>query len=165
MSVIERIPPRIRYPGLVLLLLGGAVLGQVYLVSAAFSGAGPQIVDDYYEQAVSYDENRRRLATSEALGWHSEVRLTADGDQHMQLELELRDEAGQPVDELVGSVELRRPSRADPMASASLERAERPGLYRMTFETPPRRGLWDIHIDAEHRRGPWVHERRLEVPR
>ena len=156
----DRVPAHIRYPGMVVLLLGGTVLGQVFLVNAAFSGGGPQIEKDYYERAVEYEDRQRAELRSDQLGWSVQIEPAGAG----LITARIEDARGRPVPELTGEVVIRRPDRAGVVARRPLARVPgQPGLYRFSAPRGRRHGLWDLRLSAEDPVGHELQEtQRLE---
>ena len=155
----DRIPAHIRYPGMVVLFLGGTVVGQVFLVNAAFSGGGPQIEQDYYERAIEYEDRQRAEQRSDQLGWSVQIEPAGAG----LITARIEDARGRPVPELNGEVVLRRPDRAGIVARRPLARVPgQPGLYR--FSAPQgRHGLWDVRLRAQDPAGHKLRQtQRLE---
>ena len=109
MTIIDRIPAHIRYPGLVLMFLGGSIIGQVFLFRAAFSNGGPQVEENYYERAMgeAIVERGARISESRALGWS----VTVKPEQEHVI-LDVCDANGSPLQMASGEVEVRRPHLA-----------------------------------------------------
>lgn len=150
MTIIDRIPAHIRYPGLVVFLLAGSVLGQVFLFRAAFSNGGPQVEENYYERAMGevIAERGVRISTSRALGWSITVKPEQD-----HVILDIRDANGAPLQMASGEVEVRRPHLAAVNERARLEPGARPGEYR--FARPVGApGLWDLEVSLSHPDAP-----------
>lgn len=160
-SILDKIPDHIRYPGMVVAILGTSVLSQVFLFSAAFSNGGPQIERDYYARAVGYDEAQKMREGRDRLGWQVEASPMADA-----LVVRVRDGAGQGVERLTGSVEAQRANRAQAEPQAALEPVPgQPGYYRARVAASD--GVWDVRIKLDGERvgqvAPW--ELRLEPAR
>lgn len=150
MTIIDRIPAHIRYPGLVLMFLGGSIIGQVFLFRAAFSNGGPQVEENYYERAMgeAIVERGARISESRALGWS----VTVKPEQEHVI-LDVRDANGSPLQMVSGEVEVRRPHLAGVNERARLEPGSRPGEYR--FARPlGAPGLWDIEVSLRHPDAP-----------
>lgn len=60
--MINRIPPQILYPGMVIAILAMSVLAHIYLVIEAASDGGAQVVPNYYEKAIHWDAKQARAA-------------------------------------------------------------------------------------------------------
>ncbi|MEO0651775.1 MAG: hypothetical protein AAFZ65_13960, partial [Planctomycetota bacterium] len=70
--MISKIPPHVRWVGLVVGLLGMSVLIQVTAV--VLSGREPLgLVENYESKAASWNEHADQLAQNEALGWRVEL--------------------------------------------------------------------------------------------
>jgi len=147
----DLIPAHIKYPGIVVLFLAGTVTSQVFLVRAALSDGGAQVVDDYYDKAVNWDEERALRDRGTELGWtmHASLDGTPGAQGQQVVTLSFLDAQGLPITDLSGDVTVRRPSLADPLATRPLVVApEEPGTYRIV--APMRQhGLYDLDVDVE----------------
>lgn len=157
-ALLDKIPDHIKYPGMVVAILGTSVLSQVFLFSAAFSNGGPQIERDYYARAVGYDKAQEMRAQRDRLGWRVEALPMADA-----LVVRVRDGAGRGVEGLAGAVEAQRANRAQVEPQAALEPvAGQPGYYRARVAASD--GVWDVRIKLDGagvgQVAPW--ELRLE---
>jgi nitrogen fixation protein FixH len=154
----RRIPDHIRYPGMVVAILGLSVLSQVFLFRAAFSNGGAQIERDYYTRAVGWDAAQKMREAREALGW----RVTAAA-QTGDVIIEVADRAGAPVTGLRGAVVAQRADRAKAELPAGLQPVG-PGRYRAAVAAAD--GVWDLRVTLEDttrpgaKVAPW--ELRLE---
>ncbi|HEY4243240.1 MAG TPA: FixH family protein [Kofleriaceae bacterium] len=72
-------------------LLGANVLASVALAMTAAHGSS-QVIPDYYERAVHYDDAIDQAATDRRLGWHVDTAVTPAG-----LVVHVRDAAGAPL--------------------------------------------------------------------
>lgn len=95
--MISRIPPHVRWVGLVVGLLGMSVVIQVTAV--IMSGGEPLgLVPDYERKAANWDAEADQRARNRALGWQVELHSEAlPGGA--RLSLELLDGFGQPLDQ------------------------------------------------------------------
>lgn len=160
-----RIPPHIGWPLFIVALLLVSVSAGIITIIAAGSDGGPQIVEDYYDRAVRWDEEAARRAASAALGWEATVRVAAAGAQAglRTVEVAVRDRDGAPVAGLRGTLRAARPQWAHAVAQVPLVPvAETPGLYRQ--EVPVgEAGLWDFEIDAARDTAAFAARVRVEV--
>jgi len=144
---MKRIPPHIGWP---LLIIGFLLLGVTWsmgVVVASQSDGGPEIVDDYYEKAISWDEEAQRRARSDAQNWDISVSVQQNGEEPV-LSVNILDANGNPVEGLTGSVYALRPQKAKPIAKLSITPSHTAGLYTYPFPSVTR-GLWDFRIEAE----------------
>lgn len=148
-----KLPPEIAWPLFVVLLLTLGVLTTLASLVASRSDGGVQVVEDYYQKAVDWDKTHDAQAASDALGWSAALSLTPAGEG-FRLGWEIRDRAGQPVEDLSGTVQGFRPERAGARFEAPLE-AIAPGAY-VAHVPALEAGLWDFDLSA--RQGAhWFH--------
>ena len=145
----HRLPPHITWPLFIIGLLTMNVVTVVITVMAARSDGGAQVIDNYYQKAVNWDETAALQAASDALGWQAEIVLPPDPQQPSPrlVDVTLHDREGQPIDGAQGTIRAFRPHRADVVAERPLTASETPGLYRQSFPIN-QDGLWDFEIVA-----------------
>lgn len=147
----DHIPAHIRYPGMVVALLTFTIVGQIVLISAAFSDGGAQIEENYYERATKWDAERAEQARVERMGWRVELSPPRDGFVHVRF----FDKRNRPIPDLRGEAVLKRPHIAGVIAERPLANVPgQDGAYRFAApEGAP--GLWDVEVsvedDFEHR--------------
>ncbi len=142
-----KLPPHIAWPLFIVGLLTMSVVTVTITVMAARSDGGAQVIDDYYQKAVNWDETAALQAASDALGWQADVAVgPADADAR-PVEITLRDREGLPIEGAEGTIRAFRPQRAGVVAESPLMATETPGLYRQTFPIN-QAGLWDFEIVA-----------------
>lgn len=144
---MKRIPPHIGWP---LLIIGFLLLGVTWsmgVVVASQSDGGPEIVEDYYEKAISWDDEAQRRARSDAQNWDISITVQRDNEDPV-LFVNILDANGNPAEGLTGSVYALRPQKAQPIAKLAITPSQTAGLYTSPFPslTP---GLWDFRIEAE----------------
>ena len=145
-----KLPPHITWPLFIVGLLSMSVVTVVITVVAARSDGGPQVIDDYYQKAVNWDETAALQAASDALGWQAELVIPLNPPQTTPrlVEVTLRDREGRPVAEAQGTIRAFRPHLAEAVAEHPLTAApETPGLYRQSLPIH-QAGLWDFEIIA-----------------
>ncbi len=145
-----RLPPHITWPLFVVGLLSMSVATVTITVMASRSDGGAQVVEDYYQKAVNWDETAALQAASAALGWQIEltVAATSADEEGRPVEIMLRTRDGQPVDQARGAIRAFRPHRANVVAERTLVAVDgTPGLYRQTLPIQ-QTGLWDFEITA-----------------
>ena len=145
----HRLPPHIAWPMFIVGLLSMSVATVVITVVAARSDGGPQVIDDYYQKAVNWDETAALQAASDALGWQADIVIpSSPGNATASpVEIILLDREGQPITDAQGTIRASRPHRADVVAERPLTVTETPGLYREAFPIN-QAGLWDFEIIA-----------------
>lgn len=163
-ELMDRIPPHIRYPGMVVMLLTGTIISQVILFKAATKDRGLQVEPDYYTRAVAWDKHVAREEASRALGW--EVGVAVSDDRQVaapnlrHLELTLHDAQGKPLTGVTGTVRLLRPELATEAPPHPLvAQPERPGVYRVTT-TLPRPGVFDLSLDLKRAQDHYTQQQR-----
>lgn len=161
----KRIPAHILYPGLVFLMLTGSVAAQMVLLGAALSGDGPQVEGDYYQRALSWDEDKAARDLMAHLGWSVEVTpVTHLKRGQVELLLQCVDQHGEPLSGLEGMVTAQHVSLVKVLAKKPLARVpHQPGTYRIMVSST-KLGLWDVHIEMAQAHGALVrHVHRIEV--
>lgn len=140
------IPDRFFWPGLVVALLISSVGWSVGLMLYASSDGGAQVVENYYDRAVRFDEIRATEQAASQAGWRVQLQWPAAAGE--SLGLRIIDADGDPVGGLQGSVELRRPELSGAQGRAQLVPvADQAGRYRVDL-SPDRDGLWDVVVEA-----------------
>lgn len=142
------VPPHIAWPAFVVALLLLGIGSAFEALFAARSDGGAQIVENYYDEALSFDETRAAQVASDALGWTAEVSVGACEGGLCPVEVAVRDRGGAPIDNLTGVVRASRPQDATAVARLPLSPSETPGVYRQLMPIA-RAGLWDFAIDAQ----------------
>lgn len=146
------IPPHIAWPGFVIALLLLSIGSAFQAFFAANSDGGAQVVEDYYDAAVRFDDEQAARAASDALGWTTNIRIDGCEGGLCAVELAVRDREGKPVTGLAGLLTASRPQDAAASARIPLAakvEAEAPGVYRQLVPLPTD-GLWDFAV-AAHR--------------
>ncbi len=149
-AVSKGIPPHIIWP---LSVIGLLVLGVGWTMSVMFasrSDGGVQVVENYYEKAIDWDNTQKLMQQSEALGWQVElsVQRASAAVPEGGLRVIFKDSAGQEIDGLTASVKATRPQTTRVIREMNLQSVvDMPGEYFQTFpEIQP--GLWDFEISA-----------------
>lgn len=158
------IPPHIAWPLFVVVLIGMSVTAVVITVIAAHSDGGPQVIENYYEKAVRWDESTARQTASDALGW--QVALTvapAKPGTDRRLDILIQDREGAPVTHLHGTVRAFRPHRAEVVFEHPLLPVQQaPGHYHLSG--PIRQaGLWDFEIVARREAQTFITTVRKDI--
>lgn len=154
---MKRIPAHIFYPGLVIALLLFSLGSSAVLVMASRSDGGAQVMNDYYQQSVHWDEKQAVIAGSKDLHWTFDW----DFDNPEEGRLSVRDRYDTPVVGVNAQLRVRRPQFADDVSVASLEAVKgQPGVYRFEHQRTGR-GVWDIILEGDYRDQPiWFAERQ-----
>ena len=134
--------------------LGLQILISGIAIFLATSDPSNVIVEGYYEQALSWDEQREMQAASDALGWTSEIQL--EQPQGIQgervLNIHLQDLSGQPITGQQLAGELFHHARAGDVYRLQFREIQ-PGNYT-TVAPLNRSGLWELALktsDPSHR--------------
>lgn len=160
---MPRIPAKYFYPGLVIALLLMSVGFVTTTVIAAHSDGGPQVVEDYYQKSVDYEQTQELRSAADNTGWRVEFTNFAKAGGGQPLVIEVTDKKGQPVSGLEGSLELRRPELAAAVGTSELTPVDgRPGHYEAGV-APGRTGLWDIQMKVKRGQARYLFEMREEL--
>ena len=147
------IPPHIFWPGFVIFLLSISIVSGVITIVASQSNGGPQVVKSYSSETRADRADRRdQLQQNQRLGWSIDVEPAGPVAEGVlaPVTLEVRDASGEPLSELRGRVELKRPSIAGIVAESDVTSVvDEPGMYRVKFPLQ-QPGLWDFEIRLEH---------------
>lgn len=123
-------------------LLGGNLVAMLVLATTA-SREDAQVIPDYYEKAVHYDDTIDEAARSEALGWSAEATLFAS-----TLEVRILDRAGNAVTGARVHVDGYPRAHAVDRIDTELV-ATAPGVYRAHL-AGNRLGWHDLRIIVDH---------------
>lgn len=157
-------PPHIAWPAFVIALLLLGIGSAFEALFAARSDGGAQIVEDYYDAALDFDETRAARAASDALGWTAAVSVGACEGGLCPVEVTVRDRDGAPVEGLSGVVRASRPQEATAAARLPLSSSEAPGVYRQLMPVSAD-GLWDFALDAQRGDDRFITTVRRELTR
>lgn len=153
------IPSHIRYPAMIVGLLGMTLVVNAILIIAVNSDGGAQVVDDYYEKSIGWDDYAAKRRESATRRWTLDFDIQRDQPGR----LAIKSAEQKPVDGLVAQLHLRRPHLADEVAQVALTPIEgQPGVYQ--FEHPARgAGVWEIIVDGEFEGRPVLLPYRYEI--
>ncbi len=159
------LPPHIAWPLFIVAILLVGIGGAFSALIAAHSDGGAQVIEDYYAQAVAWDEIASRRARSVMLGWRADLQIL-DGTTDTRLyttEITVRDSSGAGVPGLSGTIRAMRPQQAGAVAEIPLAPvAGSPGLYRQQLPIGEA-GVWDFEVTA-HKDSVQFHTRiRREI--
>lgn len=123
---------------------------SMWVVFASRSDGGAQVVENYYQKALNWDERNQLLNASDALGWAVTLQFepASGSDGQAVLVARFEDSEGRPVRNLRGGIKAFRPQTTAVIAEMPLvDIPEQPGVYRQAFAQPAR-GLWDFEVDV-----------------
>ncbi len=154
--------PEILWPVIILLFLIGGTTITLGLLVASNSDGGVQVVDNYYEKAVSWDSLAAITRSSNALGWTVAVETEASLSGRLG-HVTVTDGDGVPVAGLIGRILVGRPQTAGFVGEYAMQSTPaNPGVYRFQFPNAAP-GLWDITIDASIQEKRIVRQIRIEI--
>jgi nitrogen fixation protein FixH len=140
----------IRWPLIVVGLLAAHVGGMVYAVALINHRTRTLgVVDNYYDQAVRWDEHQALMRESRALGWQVKIEPATEIDPagRRAVAFTLTDAAGYPVTDATLDVTCIHPAHADAPVQASFP-ASKDG--RFTQVLPMRyEGFYDFNVTAK----------------
>lgn len=149
----ERVPAHVRYPGMILFFLIGSVCAQMILLRAAISDGGAQIEKNYYQRAVSWEDEqhaRQFAAQDDVVDIH--LVHAAEGIQITLFKAPSRE----PIEVSRGEIVLRRPHLSEDVARYDLEALidpAHPGILTIPHHAAHTPGLWDIVLSMTDTRG------------
>ena len=120
------------------------------LIITAFRDEASAPEAQYYEKALQYDKLRQSSLRSSEAGWKADITVASVPLPGMprRVDLVLRDQQGQPVSGLHGTLTAIRPADARLSNSAQLlEVPGQQGTYRLLLKVPAR-GLWEFQLEA-----------------
>jgi len=139
------------WPGAVIgLILLGMTMTFGILYASRVDG-GPEVIPDYYDRAVVWDDMAAERAASEALGWTASIERPDEG----QLRLTVRNADGEPISGVHGTVTLMRPHRAAAVEVIPF-RVDASNSAVDIPVTAHGSGLWDVHIEARRGKDRYV---------
>lgn len=147
--------------GVIFSLLGLQILLSSVAVFLSTSDPSNVIVDGYYEQALSWDQQRATQAASDALGWKSVVKLEAAAEllSKPKLELTLLNRVGLPVQNSQIEGLLFHHARAGDVFKVRFTETS-PGHYSalVPIQQP---GLWELSIVASGSEGTFQEKKQF----
>ena len=128
------------------ILVGGVVAGGIMLF---VSSRHPSLTadDDYYQQAVGYDDFKAQQAANRLLGWTLQLeleRMVHAGVRETRVGVQLSDAAAAPLSGAEVAVEAFHAARAGERFRATLVEAA-PGVYE-AFMPLRRVGIWEFRF-------------------
>jgi nitrogen fixation protein FixH len=144
------------WPALVVGLLLFNITASMTILYFAQSDGGPEVIPDYYERSVQFNDQMLANQASAATGWSVELEL-----YDVYGELTALDADGQPLVGLEGTVSFYRPERAQALGMAEVV-ATGPGEYR--FENLAHKGgLWDLALELQGDDNTFINRIRRSV--
>jgi len=139
--------------GVIFSFLGLQILLSSVAVFLSTSDPSNVIVEGYYEQALSWDNQRQTQAQSDALGWKSVVTLEKSTEllTKPKLELSLLNQDGLPVENSKLEGQLFHHARAGNVFKIHFTETK-PGHYAalVPIQQP---GLWELSLAASGEAG------------
>ncbi|QEG01659.1 FixH [Stieleria maiorica] len=107
------------------------------------------VVPDYHNRALNWDEARRTLEAADRLGWQIrfEASDVADDRGMRAIELNITDEQGDGIDNLVVGGKLYHHARADEVSPVSLKSIGE-GNY-LALVPAGRAGIWQLELKID----------------
>ena len=143
------LPPRLRWPVLIIGALVIHVVVSLVTVVIATSNPSYAVEEDYYQKALAWDARRAQDRHNLELGWRLDFEvappLTAGSDP--QLVVRLTDRSGQPLDGARVAVATFHNARADQIVRAELA-ATGGGAYACPLAMR-RAGLWELRFTVD----------------
>ena len=139
----------------VIFLVNGIML---YIALSSWNGIA---VHDAFKKGLAYND---RLAEAEAqakLGWRITLRMPEQAAIAGELAVDLRDRDGRPIDGADMRARIVRPIHEGFDRDLVLAGGGK-GRYSGDLEVPLP-GLWEVRVQASHRRGVYRHSARFEV--
>lgn len=128
------------------ILVGGLLAGASMLV-VSWSHPSLTADDDYYQQAVAYDDYKAQEARNRELGWTLDLevaRVVNAGVRETEISLRVTDGEGRPLDHAEVNLEAFHLARAGDRFRSVLPMTA-PGVYRAVM--PLRRvGIWEFRF-------------------
>jgi len=146
------IPPHIGWPLLIVAFLLMSVGVSVTALLLAGADGGAQVIDDYYQKGVNWEETAVERAASRALGWQISLDVLEQEEEVpglRRLEVRVIDREGQAVQGLHGVVRLFRPQTVEAVAEMPvLPVTGQNGLYSQLVPIGTD-GIWDFELRLE----------------
>jgi len=144
------VKPEVRWPLLIVGLLGLQVALGAFFVWKATSDPSFAVEEDYYNKAVNWEAAQAQKQTNQALGWVIEESFSPPKvlGADPTIEVNLSGPDGMPLTGARVQVEAFHNVRAGTILRAALEESA-PGVY--TTHLPMfRPGLWELRYTVDH---------------
>jgi hypothetical protein len=143
------LPPRLRWPVLIIGALAVHVVVSLLTVVVATSNPSYAVEEDYYQKALAWDARRAQERRNLELGWQLDFEIalpeTAGGDP--QLVVHLGDRSGRPLDGARVAVAAFHNARADQIARVE-PTAAGDGAYACPLAMR-RSGRWELRFTVD----------------
>jgi hypothetical protein len=158
------IPPHIGWPLFIVGLLSISIFAASYTFVAANSGAGAQVVEDYYQRALDWDEEVNRRQNAERMGWNLTVTVSDTVQNGLRaVYLDITDDSGLALEGVYGTVRAYRPHLSNAVAEVPLVAvSEQAGRYRQMLPAAAT-GLWDFELRARTNGEPVFMKKRIDI--
>lgn len=146
--------------GLLLFLM--SIVSTMVVIST--NDPGFAVEPNYYEKAVSWDEQRAQLVHNDALGWTTQWELADAGDPHKaraRLQLRLVDRTGTPIMGAIVSIQGFHNARASQIQHLGV-RETGGGRYEALVEVR-HAGLWEFRLHVAHQGQVYTEVHRVEL--
>lgn len=114
--------PQILYPTLVILLIVITMVGSISVLFVARADGGAQVVEDYYQRTVNWNNEMAQDAASAKLGWQISVSPLQYEAKGTRIAFAVSDAKQQPISQLEGSVVITLPQQSKPLGSFSIDK-------------------------------------------
>jgi len=143
------LPPRLRWPVLIIGALVVHVVVSLLTVVVATSNPSYAVEEDYYQKALAWDARRAQERRNLELGWQLdfEVAPPLDAGSDPQLVVRLADNSGQPLDGASVAVAAFHNARADHIVRGS-PAASGSGEYSCPLAIR-RAGRWELRFTVD----------------
>jgi hypothetical protein len=143
------LPPRLRWPALIIGALVIHVVVSLATVVIATSNPSYAVEEDYYRKALAWDSRRAQERHNLELGWQLDFEVTPApaAGINPQLVVRLADANGQPLDGARVAVAAFHNARADQIVRAELT-ATGGGAYACPLAMS-RPGRWELRFDVD----------------
>jgi nitrogen fixation protein FixH len=139
-------------------LLGILVTIQVVLFSISRTDPSFAVESEYYQKAVSWDQEAKQRTLNAELGWHVTPQLFADA-QGARLGIQLTDNTSQVISGAAVTVVAFPNARASQIQQLALRETE-PGLYVAPIRLL-HRGEWEIRLTVMRDGKTYTHISRV----
>ena len=149
------------YPTIVVVLILVTMVGSLSMLFITKWDGGAQIVENYYQKTLDWNETAEALEKSKALGWQMMPQIkSSNGGNTQTVTITLQDAQGNPIQNAQGKLIATRPS------NASLK-IETPFVattngYQATL-TVPLLGYWDLSFIIQKGKDVFLHQTRIHT--
>lgn len=159
---MKRLSPHILWPSIIIALLTTSVVMMMGVVVLARSDGGAQVVENYYQKAANWDQQKNLTIQSRNLGWTPDCVLRPLAPSRSLLACSFFDASNQPLEGLEITATLFRPQFTEAVATLQLSEPAA-GRYEADLLQHAAAGLWDIEITAQ--RDTLLYTNRIRIER